>query len=129
MAAIEITPIVPTLAGTTFAVTAAVAGSDEYDYIPISSALRTLVVISNTEASGNTMTFTSQADEWGNTGASLNKTITIGASKTYITGTWLRDRWSEPDTPTAGANTCTVAYSDAAHTSIAVINVPNASKD
>jgi len=126
MAAIEITPIVPTLAGTTFAVTAAVDGSDEYDYIPISSSLRTLVVIHNTEASGTTMTFTSQADEWGNTGASLDKTITIGASKTYITGTWLRDRWADP---ADDANTCTVTYSDAAHTSIAVINVPNASKD
>jgi len=123
---VVITPIVPTLAGTTFAVTAAAAVDD---YIPISSSMRTLVVITNTEASGNTMTFTSQADEWGNTGASLNKAVTIGASKTYITGTWLRDRWSEPDTPTDDANTCTVVYSDAAHTSIAVINVPNASKD
>ena len=120
---VVITPIVPTLAGTTFAVTAAAAVDD---YIPISSSMRTLVVITNTEASPNTMTFTSQADEWGNTGASLNKTITIGASKTYITGTWLRDRWADP---TDGANTCTVSYSDAAHTSIAVINVPNASKD
>ena len=129
MASLTFTPIVPTLAGTTFTTTAVVASADEYDYIPISDTTRTVVVITNTDSSSHTVTFTSQADEWGNTGASLDKTITIGANKTYITGVWLRRRWAAANTPTTGAYTCTVSYSAAADMSVAVINVPNASKN
>lgn len=129
MASLEFTPIVPTVAGTAFATAAVVDGSDEYDYIPISSATRTVVVIKNTAATTKTVTFTSQADEWGNTGASLNKVITVPALTTVITGVWLRDRWAETNTPTDAAYTCTVAYQTAANIEIAVLNVPNASKD
>jgi len=127
MASLEFTPIVPTIAGTAFATAAVVDGSDEYDYIPISSSLRTVVVIKNTHSTNTkTVTFTSQADEWGNTGASLNKVITVPALSTVITGVWLRNRWADP---TDAAYTCTVAYQTAANIEIAVLNVPNASKD
>jgi hypothetical protein len=130
MASLEFTPIVPTIAGTAFATAAVVAGSDTYLYVPISSATRTVVVIKNTHSTDTkTVTFTSQADEWGNTGASLNKVITVPALTTVITGVWLRNRWGDADTPTDAAYTCTVAYQTAANIEIAVLNVPNASKD
>jgi hypothetical protein len=129
MASLEFTPVVPTLAGTTFATTAVTAGSDEYDYIPISASMRTVVVITNSDSAPHTVTFTSQADEWGNTGACMNKAITIGANKTYITGVWLRNRWAAANTPTAAAYTCTVSYSAAADMSVAVITVPNVDKN
>lgn len=127
MASLTFTPIVPTLAGTTFATTAVVAGADTYTYIPISSSMRTVVVITNSHATdAKTVTFTSQADEWGNTGASLNKVISVPALTTVITGVWLRNRWADE---TDAAYTCTVAYQTAANINIAVLNVPNASKD
>jgi hypothetical protein len=127
MASLEFTPIVPTIAGTAFATAAVVDGSDEYDYIPISSSMRTVVVIKNTHSTNTkTVTFTSQADEWGNTGASLNKVITVPAASTVITGVWLRNRWADA---TDAAYTCSVAYQTAANIEIAVLNVPNASKD
>jgi hypothetical protein len=130
MASLEFTPIVPIVSGTAFATAAVVDGSDEYDYIPISSNTRTIVVIKNTHGSSTkTVTFTSQADEWDNTGASLNKVITVPALTTVITGVWLRNRWGDANTPTNAAYTCTVAYQTAANIEIAVINVPNASKD
>jgi hypothetical protein len=133
MASLEFTPIVPTIAGTAFATTAVVDGSDTYLYIPISSALRTVVVIKNTHSTDTkTVTFTSQADEWGNTGASLNKVITVPALTTVITGVWLRNRWAEETDPGynfGAALACEVAYQTAANIEIAVLNVPNASKD
>ena len=129
MASLTFTPIVPTLAGTTFATTAVVASADEYDYIPIAADMRTVVVITNTNTPAKTVTFTSQADEWGNTGASLNKVISVPANSTVITGVWMRNRWADADTPTTAAYTCTVSYQTAANMKVAVIHVPNASKD
>lgn len=134
MASLEFTPIEPTLAGTAFATTDVVDGSDEYDYIPISSDTRTVVVITNSHATlAKTVTFTSQADEWGCTGVSLDKVITVPALTTVVTGVWMHYRWGDPDAllnddpDTPAPYSCLVTYETAANISIAVINVPNAS--
>jgi len=123
-----LTPNITT--GQVFTTTDVVSDVDTYNLIPISSSMRTLVVITNKEASPHTVTFTSQADQWGNVGAGLDKVITVPASKTVITGVYVRSRWGDPDAADDAAKTtytCKVTYSSAANTSIAVINVPNAS--
>ena len=128
MASLEFTPIVPTLAGVTFTMTAVVSGTDTYVYVPINDLMRTVVVITNSDISNpHTVTFTSQADHWGDSGACMNKAISVPANSTVITGVWLRSRWGAQDSPTTGKYDCTVAYDTAADISMAVINVPNAS--
>jgi hypothetical protein len=145
----EFTPIVPTLAGVTFATTDVVVATGMPNTIPISSDMRTLVVITNNDAGGaHTVTFGSQTDTWGNAPSSaasdLNKTISVPASTTIVTGVWVQNRW---------ASACTVYYdgagwpseeelkgkkskeskdiplgADSPVLSLAVINVPNANK-
>jgi len=138
MTSLTFTPLVPTLGGVAFTMTSVVseelsedAGkykvADEYVYVPINDVMRTVVVITNSDASEHTVTFTSQKDQWGNSGACMDKVITVKGNKTVITGVWLRDRWGEKDSPDTGDYTCTVSYDVAADISIAVINVPNAS--
>jgi hypothetical protein len=125
MASLTFTPIVPTLAGTAFTMTAVVSSPDEYDYIPINDMMRTVVAITNSNSSSRTVTFTSQKDQWGNSGACMDKAITVPGNKTVITGVWLRSRWGNKAAP--GKNSCTVTCSVPADISMAVINVPNAS--
>lgn len=145
----EFTPIVPTLAGVTFATTDVVVETGMPNTIPISSDKRTLVVITNLDAGGaHTVTFGSQTDTWGNAPSSvasdLNKTISVPASTTVVTGVYVQNRWS---------SACTVYYDGAGWSggdqlgkekkskkddmplgvdtpvlSLAVINVPNANK-
>ena len=100
------TPIVPTLAGVTFATTDVVVETGMPNTIPISSDLRTLVVITNKDAGGaHTVTFGGQTDTWGNAPSSvasdLNKTISVPASTTVVTGVYVQNRWS---------SACTVYY-------------------
>jgi len=123
-----LTPNITT--GQVFTTTDVVSGADTYNLIPVSSSMRTLVVITNKDSSNHTVTFTSQADQWGNVGAGLDKIVTVKANKTVILGVWVRSRWADPDAADDADETtytCKVTYSSAANTSIALINVPNAS--
>ena len=115
-ASITYTAMVPALSttGTTLTMTSAGASGD---IVPISSTMRTVIVITNSNVSPMTATFTSAADEWGNSGSGIDKVITVPGTTTVICGPFLPYRFG---------TSCVVNYGTAANISMGVINVPNA---
>ena len=112
---------VPTLTATGGAFVLTAAGSTG-DTIPISNTMRTLVVIANSDSSAHTVTFKSNADEWGNTGTGVDKVITVPITKTVIVGPLMPNRFADAE------GTCMLTYdAGVADISIGVVNVPNAS--
>ena len=125
MAIKTFTPVVPNLttAGATFA---GVAAGETGDIIPISNTMRTLVVISNSGSSAAAVTFTSSPDEWGNSGAGVDKVITVpgttGAPSVVIVGPLMYSRFADIN------GNCILQYdANIADVTIGVVNVPNAS--
>jgi len=129
---VTFTPVIPSLAGVALTYTACGATGD---LVPISNSGMTLVLIQNSDGSNHTVTFTSQADQWGNTGASLNTAVTAVKAGTdpngVVSGVWLKGRWGNPAAlVTIGTNTyetCSVTYDSPTTLSICVLHVPWAS--
>ena len=115
-ASITYTAMQPNLTTTGQAITITPAGASG-DIVPISSTMRTVIVITNGAIAARTVTFTSLADEWGNSGAGVDKVITVPASTTVICGPFLPYRFG---------TSCIVNYGTASDISMGVINVPNA---
>ena len=115
-ATITYTAMQPNLTTTGQAITLTAAGASG-DIVPISSTMRTVIIIANSSVSAMTVTFTSLADEWGNSGSGIDKVITVPGSTTVICGPFLPYRFG---------TSCVVNYGTAANISMGVINVPNA---
>ena len=115
-ASITYTAMQPNLTTSGEALTLTSAGASG-DIVPISSTMRTVIVIANSSGSPSTVTFTSAADEWGNSGAGIDKVITVPGTTTVICGPFLPYRFG---------TSCIVNYGTAANISMGVINVPNA---
>jgi hypothetical protein len=111
------TAITPTQSGAALTYTAASASSTG-DLVPVALFGMTVVLIKNSDAgSTHTVTFASQADQWGNV---VSKTDTVGESGTLAVQLSPPARWCN----TAAGNTCAVTYDAYADLSIAVLNVP-----
>ena len=115
-ATITYTAMVPALSTTGTALTLTSAGASG-DIVPISSTMRTIIVIANGAIAARTVTFKSNADEWGNSGSGIDKVITVPASTTVVCGPFLPYRFG---------TSCVVNYGTASDISMGVINVPNA---
>jgi len=126
---ITFTPVIPTTAGVALTYTACVMTGD---LVPISNTGMTLVLIQNSDVSNHTVTFQSQADQWGNSGAGIDKIVSAVKAGTdpngVATGVWVKGRWGNPSTQvTIGTNTyetCMLTYDSPTTLSICVLHIP-----
>ena len=132
-ATVTFSPIIPTLAGVALTYTPCGATGD---IVPISNTGMTLVLIQNSDTGNHTVTFTSQPDQWGASGACVNQAVTavkVGTDPNgVVCGVWLKGRWGNPATlvtTNTGAveETCLLTYDSATTLSICVLHVPWAS--
>jgi len=119
MTATTFTAVTPNQTGNAVTFTAA-SNNGAGDLIPVSPTAMTVVLVQNTDAGGaHTVTFTSQPDEWGNTGASLNKTVSVPLSSTVAVQLSPPSRWAA-----STVGTCIITYAAYSDMNIAVLNVP-----
>ena len=114
-----LTPIIPTLS-TSAAPVLTFTSAAANQVVPLSSTLMTMVFIKNTSTT-QTVTFTHHK-----TGDSDE--VVSAPNGTTLAGVWLPYRWANTDSTSGAYNGCEITWGATANMSIAVVQVPYASK-